>query len=192
MHAFSLWPHGLLLPLLLLLVTHISAQRPGPVHPPLCPYASELAGRGRVFLRCWYDYQSIQELGGYREFTKNHMWDNLTVTDITDNYPAPQGQGQKLPPFGTYAKSRFQFSDIHEKYIPKFNEYFNFTRDDNAPSFGFRDENDCLTYHWQSHYLATLMKPYGLVTCPSGPDLPRHRAHCWLVFICTSILSFKI
>ncbi|KAF7513898.1 hypothetical protein GJ744_006512 [Endocarpon pusillum] len=160
MHGLPLQHFGLILSLLLL-TTSISAQRPGPVHPPLCPYSSELAGRGRVFLRCWYDYSGVQSNGGYLAFTQPHMWDNLTVTDITDNYPAPEGKGTKLPPFGEYAKSRVQFSSVHENYVPKFNEIFKYTLDGNLPSFGYRDETDCLTYHWESSYLGTLLKPYG-------------------------------
>lgn len=163
MRGPSIWPSGLLLSLLLFLITHTAAG-PGQVHPPLCPYGSELAGRGRVFLRCWYDYQDIKKYSGsYRAFTKGQMWDNLTVTDITPNYPAPEGHGKFLSPFGEYAENRFQFSDLHEKYIPKFDKTFDFTHDVNAPSYGYRDENDCLTYHWESHYLATLLKPYGYV-----------------------------
>jgi hypothetical protein len=157
----SVWPLGLFLSLLLL-VSQTSAQRSGPTHPPLCPYASELAGRGRVFLRCWYGYEEIMaNQGGYREFTAHHFWDNFTVTDVTSTYPAPQGNGKTLPPPGNYATSRIQFSDIHERYIPDFLEVFNYTLNGDLPSYGYRDEKDCLTYKWESSYVATLLKPYG-------------------------------
>jgi hypothetical protein len=114
---------------------------------------------GLIYLR--FDPQSIIANGGYEAIAANHFWPNCSITDITPNYPAPQ-KGKTLPPPGNYAKSRDQFVKYHEKYVPKFFEIFgNVEMDGNKPSYGYRLENDCLTYHWENTYLATLLKNYG-------------------------------
>lgn len=71
--------------------------------------------------------------------------------------PRRKGKGEAAP-FGEYAKSRVQFSSVHENYVPKFNEIFKYALDGSLPSFGYRDETDCLTYHWESSYLGTIVE----------------------------------
>jgi hypothetical protein len=139
----------------------VTLQRPPPYHAPNCPFGSQLAGYGRVFLRCWYDPASAASYGGYRPYTKDYFWKNFTITDVTPNYPGPK-KGERLPPPGNYATSRIQFADIFDKYIPKFYEIFgNLQPDYSLPTGGGFADGDCLTYEWESHYTATLLKPYG-------------------------------
>lgn len=136
------------------------AARPPPTHPPNCPYSTDLAGHGRVFLRCFYQPSLATQPGGYREFTKGFFWNDFTITDLTPNYPGPNGE--KLPVIGTYANSRIRFADLLQKYIPKFYEIFgNVQLDGSLPSYGGRQDDNCLGYDWESHYTATLLKPYG-------------------------------
>jgi hypothetical protein len=138
------------------------AARPPPVHPPNCPYESDLQGHRRVLTRCFYEPELATTWpGGYRDFTKTLFRNDFMITDETPNYPAPE-KGKMLPPPGNWAKSRLQFADKLQEYIPQIYAIIgNVHTDDNKPQSGYRDENDCLTFHSEGYYLGTLLKPYG-------------------------------
>ena len=110
--------------------------------------------------------------GGYRAYTKDHFFNDFSITDKTTTYPKAQ-KGKKYPAPGNYANSRIEFADIHAKYQPKFVEIFgNATSVDDKPCFGGRDDSDCLKFTWDCYYQGTLRKDYGYV---SSFDLPLDR-----------------
>lgn len=164
MHSALAHSSTLLLILLSLSIFTRAAPRGpgGPYHKPNCPYNSVEQGNTRVFLRFWYDPTDlIESNGGYRAYTDDHFFDDFTITDTTPNYPSPN-KGIKFPPPGNYARSRLQFADIHSWVIPQAESIFGKPNTDpNYPGGGSMDDNDCLTYRWNHHILATLQKPYG-------------------------------
>ena len=149
--------------LALSVLTEAAPRGPGgPFHGPNCPYNSVEQGNTRVFLRFWYDPSDlIESYGGYRAYTEDHFFDDFSITDNTPNYPSAV-KGVKAPPPGNYARSRLQFADIHSSVIPQAESVLGKPNTDpNYAGGGGMDDNDCLTYRWHHHILATLQKPYG-------------------------------
>lgn len=150
----------------------LEVRRPPPKAAPGCPTARFLHAQTREFLGNFYDPSIPKQyaaFGGYDGFTKDKLWYNFTIKDITPNYPAAE-KGKKIPPLGRWAKSRRQFADKLNVEMPKiFKVLGNIHYDENKVWYGGTlDDNDCLTGFWKGTYIATLKEAYGYVDSSSS------------------------